>query len=107
MYRAVVALFAALIFAFVVIAPANASNRTPKKQRRIASVPVWKRAAPELKPAPLDAVLEEHKKADPASHPAPKLDVSAAQVILQQPLLHDAVLDRKLSPYTLASVLLL
>jgi hypothetical protein len=107
MYRAVIALSAALLFAFVVIVPANASNRTPKKQRRIASVLVWKRAAPELKPAPLDAVLEEHKKADPASHPAPKPDVSATQVILLRPLLHGAVLDRRLSPYILASVLLL
>ncbi|HKA32389.1 MAG TPA: hypothetical protein VKH64_04195 [Candidatus Binatia bacterium] len=105
MHRALIALSAALIFAFVVTVPTNASNHT-RKQRRIASVLVWKRAAPQRKPAPLDAVLEEHKKADPASHPAPTLDVSATQVILQQPLLH-VVFDRRLSPHTFASVLLL
>lgn len=107
MYRALIALTAALFFAIVAAVPANASNHMTKKQRRAASVPVFKRAALQPQASPLDAVLEDPKKASPASQPLAAWHPSPASYVTTLPLLSDDDLSFRRSPRILASVLLL
>jgi len=107
MSRALIALFAALLFAIVAAVPANAVNHTTKKQRHIASVLLFRRAAPQRQTSPLDAVLEDPKKPTPAPQPVADWQPSPASDAVPSASPSEVEPSFTRSPLILASVLLL